>query len=95
MEGVAYQNAMSGVEGAAKMTGGQVLLDGLSAAKPKNEEIRDILMQIKIETGYYNSAQSPELWLAMATLNTAVQLHLLNTQLISNPKLADKLRQQQ
>jgi len=52
-------------------------------------------MQINIETGCYHSVQSPELWLAVATLNTAVQVHLLNAQLRSNPELADQLRQQQ
>jgi len=55
MVGVAYQTAMSGLEGAAKMTGGLVLLDGLSTATAKNEEIRDILRQINIETGCYDS----------------------------------------
>jgi len=95
MVGVAYQTAMSWLEGAAKMTGGLVLLDGLSVATAKNEEIRDILTQINIETGCYNSVQSPELRLAVATLNTAVQVHLLNTQLRSNPELVEQLRQQQ
>jgi len=75
MVGVAYQTAMSGLEGAAKMTGGLVLLNSLSAAN--------------------DSVQSPELWLAVATLNMAVQVHLLNTQLRSNPKLVEQLRQQQ
>jgi len=42
----------------------------------KNEEIRDILTQINIETGCYNSVQSPELRLAVATLNTVVQVNL-------------------
>jgi len=46
MVGIAYQTAMSGLEGAAKMTGGLVLLNGLSTATAKNEEIRDILTQI-------------------------------------------------
>jgi len=59
MVGVAYQTAMSGLEGAAKMTGGLVLLDGLSVTTAKNEEIRDILTQINIETGCYDSVQSP------------------------------------
>jgi len=86
---------MSGLEGVAKMTGSLVLLDGLSVAMAKIEEIRDILTQINIETGCYNSVQSLKLWLVMATLNTAVQVHLLNTQLRSNPKLVDQLRQQQ
>jgi len=45
MVGVAYQTAMSGLEGAAKMTSGLVLLDSLSVATAKNEEIRDILTQ--------------------------------------------------
>jgi len=95
MVGVAYQTSMSGLEGAAKMTGGLVLLDGLSVATAKNEEIKDILTQINIETGCYDSFQSPELRLVVATLNTAVQLHLLNTQLRSNPELVEWLRQQQ
>jgi len=43
MVGVAYQTAMLGLEGAAKVTGGLVLLDGLSVATAKNNEIRDIL----------------------------------------------------
>jgi len=51
MVGVAYQTAMSGLEGAAKMTGGLVLLDGLSTATAKNEEIKDILAQINIKSG--------------------------------------------
>jgi len=38
MVGVAYQTAMSGLEGVAKMMGG---LDGLSVATAKNEEIKD------------------------------------------------------
>jgi len=92
MVDVVYQTMMSGLEGAAKMTGGLVLL---SVAMAKNEEIRDILTQIKIETGCYDSVQSPKLWLAVATLNTAVQVHLLNTQLRSNPELVEQLRQQQ
>jgi len=95
MVGVAYQTAMSGLEGAAKMTGGLVLLDGLSVATAKNEEIKDILTQINIETGCYDSVQSPKLRLVVATLNTAVQVHLLNTQLRSNPELVERLRQQQ
>jgi hypothetical protein len=95
MVGVAYQTAMLGLEGAAKMTGGLVLLDGLSVATAKNDEIRDILTQINIESGCYNSVQSPKLWLAVATINTAVQVHLLNTQLRSNPELVEWLGQQQ
>jgi len=95
MVGVAYQTAMPGLEGAAKMTGGLVLLDGLSVATAKNEEIKDILTQINIETGCYDSVQSPKLRLVVATLNTAVQVHLLNTQLRSNPELVERLRQQQ
>jgi len=95
MVGVTYQTAMSGLEGAAKMTGGLVLLDGLSVATAKNNEIREILTQINIESGCYNSVQSPKLRLAMATINTAVQVHLLNTQLRSNPELVERLRQQQ
>jgi len=63
----------------------------ISVAMAKNKEIRNILTQINIETSCYDSAQSPELWLAVAM---AEQVHLLNTQL-SNPKLADQLRQQQ
>jgi len=77
------------------MTGGLVLLDGLSVATAKNNEIRDILTQINIETSCYNSVQSPKLWLAVTTLNTAVQVHLLNTQSRSNPELVERLRQQQ
>jgi len=88
MVGVVYQTAMSGLEG-AKMTDSQVLLDGLCVATAKNEEIRDIITQINIETGCYNSVQSPKLRLAVATLNTAVQVHLLNTQL---RKLVEQLR---
>jgi len=95
MVGVAYQTAMSGLEGVAKMKGGLVLLDGLSVATAKNEEIKDILTQINIETGCYDSVQSPKLRLVVATLNTAVQVHLLNTQLRSNPELVERLRQQQ
>jgi len=95
MVGVAYQTAMSGLEGAAKMTGGLVLLDGLSTATAKNEEIKDILTQINIKTGCYDSVQSPKLQLVVATLNTVVQVHLLNTQLRSNPELVERLRQQQ
>jgi len=111
MVDIVYQTAMSGLEGAAKMTGGLVLLNeglegaakmtgglvllGLSVATAKKEEIRDILTQINIETGCYNSVQSPELRLAVATLNTAVQVHLLSTQLRSNPKLVERLRQHQ
>jgi len=49
MVGVAYQTAMLGLEGTAKMTGGLVLLDGLSVAMAKNNEIRDILTQINIK----------------------------------------------
>jgi len=94
MVGIAYQTAMSGLEGVAKITGGLVLLDGLSVAMAKNKEIRDILTQINIETGWNNSVQSPQLQLAMATLNTVVQVHLLNTQLRRNPKLVEWLRQQ-
>jgi len=60
MVGVAYQTAMSGLGGAAKMTGGLVLLDGLSVARAKNKEIKDkeimdILTQFNIETGCYDS----------------------------------------
>jgi len=95
MVGVAYQTAMSGLEGKAKMTGGLVLLDGLSVTTAKNKEIRDILTQINIETSCYDSVQSPELRLAVAMLNTVVQVHLLNTQLRSNPELVEWLRQQQ
>jgi len=95
MVGVAYQTAMSGLEGVAKMMGGLVLLDGLSVTTAKNEEITDILTQINIETGCYDSVQSPELRLVMATLNTVVQVHLPNTQLRSNPELVEWLRQQQ
>jgi len=80
--GVAYQTVMSGLKGAAKMTCGLELLDGLSVATAKKEEIRDILTQINIETSCYNSVQSPKLRLAVAMLNTAVQVHLLNTQCI-------------
>jgi len=87
MVGVAYQTAMLGLEGVAKMTSGLVLLDGLIVATTKNDEIRDILTQINFETGCYNSVQSPKLLLAVATINTAVQFHLLNTQLRSNPEL--------
>jgi len=76
MVGVAYQTAMSRLEGVAKMTGSLVLLDGLSV-------------------GCYDSVQSPKLRLVVATLNTAVQVHLLNTQLRSNPELVELLRQQQ
>jgi len=36
MVGVAYQTAMSGLEGPAKMTGGLVLLDGLSLTPTAN-----------------------------------------------------------
>jgi len=50
-----------------KMTGGLVLLDGLSVATTKNDEIRDILIQINIESGCYNSVQSPKLQLANGT----------------------------
>jgi len=67
MVGIVYQTAMSGLEGVAKMMGGLVLLNGLSVAMAKNEEIRDILTQINIETGCYNSVQSPELQLAVAS----------------------------
>jgi len=81
MVGVVCQTAMTGVECTAKMTSGLVLIDGLSVATAKNEEIRDILTQINIETGCYNSVHSPKLQLAVATLNTAVQVHLLNAQL--------------
>jgi len=59
MVGILYQTAMFGLEGAAKMTGCLVLLDGLSVTTAKNEEIRDILTQINIETGCYKSVQSP------------------------------------
>jgi len=55
MVGVAYQTSRSGLEGAAKMTNSLVLFDGLSVAMSKNEEIRDILTQINIETGHYDS----------------------------------------
>jgi len=58
MVGVAYHTVMSGLEGVAKMSGGLVLLNGLSTATAKNEEIRDILTQINIETGCYDSVQS-------------------------------------
>jgi len=95
MVGVAYQKAMSGLEGAAKMTGGLVLLNHLSVTTAKNKDIRDILTQINIETGCYDSVQSPKLRLAVATLNTAVQVHLLNTQLRSNPESLERLKQQQ
>jgi len=95
MVGVAYQTAMSGLEGMAKMTSGLVLLDSLSTAMAKNEEITDILTQINIEISCYNSFQSPKLQLAVAKLNTVVQVHLLNTQLRNNPKLVERLRQQQ
>jgi len=73
MVGVAYQTAMSGLVGAAKMTGGLDLLDGLSVATAKKDEIRDILTQINIESGCYDSVQSPKLRLAVATINTVVQ----------------------
>jgi len=86
MVGVAYQTAMSGLEGMAKMMGSLVLLNGLSVATAKNEEIMDILTQINIETGCYDSVQSPKLRLVVATLNT---------QLRSNPELVERLRQQQ
>jgi len=95
MVGVVYQTAMSGLEGAAKMTGSLVLIDRLSVTTAKNEEIKDTLTQINIETGCYDSVQSPKLRLVLATLNTAVQVHLLNTQLRSNPELVERLRQQQ
>jgi len=81
--------------GAAKITGGLVLLDCLSVSMAKNEEIRDILTQINIETSCYNSVQSPKLQLAVAMLNTVVQVHLLNIQLRNNPELIERLRQQQ
>jgi len=74
MVSVAYQTVMSGLECAAKMTGGLVLLNCLSVAMAKNEEIRDILKQINIESGCYNSVQSPKLRLAVAMLNTGVQV---------------------
>jgi len=95
MVGVAYQTAMSGLEGTAKMTGSLVLLNSLSVAMAKCKEITDILTQINIETGCYDSLKSPELWLVVATLNTVVQVHLLNAQLRSNPELVEWLRQQQ
>jgi len=79
MVGVAYQAAMSGLEGAAKMTSGLVLLDGLSVATAKSNEIRDDVQSLKLR-------------LAIATLNTVVQVHLLNTQLRSNPELEERLR---
>jgi len=78
MVGVAYQTAMSGLEGEAKMMGGLVLLNGLSVTTAKNKEITDILTQINIETGCYDSVQSPKLQLVVATLNTVIQVHLLN-----------------
>jgi hypothetical protein len=62
------------------------------AYQAKNEEIKDMLTQINIETGCYDSVQRR---LVVATLNTAVQVHLLNTQLISNPELVEWLRKQQ
>jgi len=77
------------------MTGSLVLLDGLSVAMAKNKEIPDILTQINIETGCYDSVQNPELQLVVATLNTAVHVHLQNTQLRNNPELVERLRQQQ
>jgi len=82
MVGVAYQTAMSGLEGAAKMTGGLVLLDGLSVATAKNEEIKDILTQINIETGCYDSVQSPELRLVVANFEAtaAVKQSRLNNE---------------
>jgi len=95
MVGVAYQTAMSELEGAAKMTGGLDLLDGLSAATAKNDEIRDILTQINVETTCHHSVQSPKLRLAVATLNTAVQVNLLNAHFRNNPELVEWLRQQQ
>jgi len=61
MVGVAYQPELSGLEGVAKMTGGLVLLDRFSATMAKNEEIKDILTQINIETSCYDSVQSPKL----------------------------------
>jgi len=69
MVGITYQTAISGLEGVAKMTGSLVLLDGLSVATAKNEEIREILTQINIETGCYDSIQIPEQCLAIAMLN--------------------------
>jgi len=44
MVDIEYQTAMSGLEDVAKMTGGLLLLDGLSVTTAKNEEIRDILI---------------------------------------------------
>jgi len=59
MVGVAYQTAMSALEGAAKMTGGLVLLDGLSVATAKNEEIKDILTQINIKLAAMTVFKAP------------------------------------
>ena len=95
MIGVAYQTSIRALEGAATMTNGLVLLDGLSVATAKNEEIRDILTQINIESGCYDSVQLPELRLAVATLNTAFQVHMFNNQLKNNPQLLDQIKQQQ
>lgn len=93
--GVAYQSAMSGLEYGAKFTNGMVMLDGLSSATAKNKEIRDILTQINIETGCYDSVQSPELRLAVATLNMAVQVHMLNQRLQEHPELLQSYAKKQ
>jgi len=49
MVGIVCQTTISGLEGAAKMTGSLVLLYGLSVTTAKNQE--DILTQISTETG--------------------------------------------
>ena len=95
MIGMGYHMAMQGLESGAKLTNGLIMLDGLSLATAQNTEIRDISTQINIETGCYDSIQSPEMRLALATFNTALNIHFLNAQLKANPELLEKLKQQQ
>ena len=68
------------------------VLNGLSNATAHNEEICDILMQINIETGCYESIQLPEMRLMLVTF---ISVHMLNQQLKDNPELLKQLAAQQ
>ena len=82
---------MTGLEKASELTNGLVMLNGLSMATAKNEEIRDILTQINIETGCYDLVCSPKFWLVKATLETCLQVHMMNQQLRDNPGLLQRM----
>jgi len=92
MVGTGYMLAMTSLEKASELTNGVVMLNGLSMATAKNEEIRDILTQINIETGCYDSVCSHKFWLVKATLETCLQVHMMNQQLRDNLGLHQRMQ---